>query len=156
MANKAMQDYLDRTAMLRQQGFESAARRKDRDIGRDMAAQTTNVGSGLRGAGLNLSAVPYMSDASGYYNAYGQQMGIGDKMFGLDQAQKDFDYGQFQAEQNFIPLTINSMGSFMNPTAGSTTTTTSPMYRKSPLMNMMGLGLAGLGGYGMYKNAFGS
>ena len=156
MANKAMQDYLDRTAMLRQQGFESAARRKESDMTRAQSASGQNVGYGLRGAGLNLSAVPYMSDASGYYDAYGQQMGIGDKMFGLDQAQRDFDYGQFQAEQNFVPSMINSMGSFMNPTAGSITTTTSPMYKKSPFMNMMDLGLAGLGGYGMYKNAFGN
>ena len=153
MASKAIQDYIQRGDALRQQGFEAAARRKDRDIGRDMAAQTTNVGSGLRGAGLNLSAVPYMSDASGYYNAYSQQMGIGDKQFGLDQAQKDFDYGQFQAEQNFIPDMIGRLGAFSGGTgSGSTTTQTTPIY-SNPLKENLGLGLAGLGAYGMYKNA---
>ena len=153
MASNAIEDYIRRGDALRQQGFEAAARRKDRDIGRDMAAQTTNVGSGLRGAGLNLSAVPYMSDASGYYNAYGQQMGIGDKQFGLDQAQRDFDFGQFQAEQNFIPDMIGKLGAFSGGTgSGSTTTQNTPMY-SNPLKENLGLGLAGLGAYGMYKNA---
>lgn len=153
MASKAIQDYLSRADMLRRQGFEAASGRKERDISRDMAAQSANVGSGLQGARLNLSATPYMSDASGYYNAFGQQMGVGDKMFGLDQAQKDFDYGQFQAEQNFIPDMVGRLGAFSSGTgSGSTTTQTTPMYT-NPLKENLGLGLAGLGAYGMYKNA---
>lgn len=152
MASKAIQDYIQRGDALRQQGFEAAARRKESDMTRAQSASGQNVGYGLRGAGLNLSAVPYMSDASGYYNAYGQQMGIGDKQFGLDQAQKDFDFGQFQAEQNFIPDMIGKLGAFSGGTgSGSTTTQTTPMY-SNPLKENLGLGLAGLGAYGMYKN----
>ena len=151
MASNAIEDYIRRGDALRQQGFEAAARRKESDMTRAQSASGQNVGYGLQGAGLNLSAVPYMSDASGYYDAYNQQMGIGDKQFGLDQAQMDFDYGQFQAAQNFIPNAVSQLGNFMNPTSGSTTTTNTPMY-SNPLKENLGLGLAGLGAYGMYKN----
>ena len=79
-------------------------------------------------------------------------MGVGDKMFGLDQAQKDFDYGQFQAERNFIPDMVGKLGAFSSGTgSGSTTTSNTPMY-SNPLKENLGLGLAGLGAYGMYKN----
>lgn len=153
MASRAIQDYIQRGDALRQQGFEAAARRKESDMTRAQSASGQNVGYGLKGAGLNLSAVPHMSDASGYYDAYGQQMGIGDKQFGLDQAQKDFDYGQFQAEQNFIPDMVGKLGQFSGGTgSGSTTTTNTPHY-SNPLKENLGLGLAGLGAYGMYKSA---
>ena len=152
MASKAIQDYLSRADMLRRQGFEAAARRKESDMTRAQSASGQNVGYGLQGASLNLSATPYMSDASGYYDAFGQQMGVGDKMFGLDQAQKDFDFGQFQAEQNFIPDMVGRLGAFSSGTgSGSTTTQTTPMY-SNPFKENLGLGLAGLGAYGMYKN----
>ena len=152
MASNAIQDYIKRGDALRQQGFEAAARRKESDMTRAQSASSQNVGYGLQGAGLNLSAVPYMSDASGYYDSYNQQMGIGDKQFGLDQAQMDFDYGQFQAAQNFIPNAVSQLGNFMNPTSGSTTTTNTPMY-SNPLKENLGLGLTGLGAYGMYQSA---
>ena len=65
MASKAIQDYLSRADMLRRQGFEAAARRKESDMTRAQSASGQNVGYGLQGASLNLSATPYMSDASG-------------------------------------------------------------------------------------------
>tara|TARA_R100000458_G_C8248291_1_gene225728 strand:- start:13 stop:1176 length:1164 start_codon:yes stop_codon:yes gene_type:complete len=152
MASKAIEDYMQRGDALRQQGFEAAARRKESDMTRAQTASGQNVGYGIQGKGLNLTAVPQMRDQSGYFNAYGQQMGIGDKQFGLDQLQKDFDYGQFQAEQNFIPDMVGKLGTFSGGTgSGSTTTSNTPMYT-NPMKENLGLGLAGLGAYGMYKN----
>ena len=152
MASKAIQDYMQRGDQLRQQGFEAAARRKESDMTRALAASGQNVGFGLQGKGLNLSAVPQMRDQSGYFDAYGQQMGVGDKQYGLGQARRDFDYGQFQAEQNFIPDMVGKLGSFSSGTgSGSTTTSNTPMYT-NPMKENLGLGLAGLGAYGMYKN----
>tara|TARA_R100000655_G_scaffold52361_3_gene90170 strand:- start:5139 stop:6302 length:1164 start_codon:yes stop_codon:yes gene_type:complete len=152
MASNAIQDYMQRGDALRQQGFEAAARRKESDMTRAQTASGQNVGYGIQGKGLNLSAVPQMRDQSGYFDAYGQQMGIGDKQFGLDQLQKDFDYGQFQAEQNFIPDMVGKLGAFSGGTgSGSTTTSNTPMYT-NPMKENLGLGLAGLGAYGMYKN----
>ncbi len=152
MASKAIQDYMQRGDALRQQGFEAAARRKESDMTRAQTASGQNVGFGLQGKGLNLSAVPQMRDQSGYFDAYGQQMGVGDKQYGLGQARRDFDYGQFQAEQNFIPDMVGKLGSFSSGTgSGSTTTSNTPMYT-NPMKENLGLGLAGLGAYGMYKN----
>ena len=152
MASKAIQDYMQRGDALRQQGFEAAARRKESDMTRGQTASSQNVGYGIQGKGLNLSAVPQMRDQSGYFDAYGQLMNVGDKKYGLGQARRDFDFGQFQAEQNFIPDMVGKLGAFSGGTgSGSTTTSNTPMYT-NPMKENLGLGLAGLGAYGMYKN----
>ena len=151
MANQAIQDYMQRSDALRHKGFEAAAARKGQDINRKFLASGQNVGYGLEGARTNLSAVPQMSDMSGYTDAYGALEGVGDKSYGLNQQRRLYDKGQFDAEQNFIPDMVGKLGSFSGGTgSGSTTASNTPMYT-NPMKENLGLGLAGLGAYGMYQ-----
>jgi len=154
MASKAMDDYLNRMANLRAAGYTDARNFKERDIDRGMRSDALTGNLSLGFDRNKLGAGSSLTDPTGQINLLNAIGGNENNLYNLGLNKRMFGYN----EGNPVNV-MNNLGGFLNTMPYNTTTTgtsTSPMYRKSPFMNMMGLGLAGLGGYGMYKNAFGN
>jgi hypothetical protein len=146
-ASEAARGVGDLSARLRADAFTNASGLMTSDMDRALRAATTNVESGLSGAGLNLKAADVMGgladrSLSARLADTGVMSAVGEERRALAQRKLDEEYARFLEERNYPIEGLNLRLAATSATPyGETKTTTGPGAAQ-PNALMTGLGAA--------------